>query len=176
MYSFRHDPVLRLLPDDVPAAFMRLEPAEQARRGRLWLTLYGAGFEPIQRRFDLPPRIRLSPVDQGVVAESCDGSSEMRGYTCFAVGPKKATEVAMRLYLIKATLYSGTSEIPWEITLQGDDLSADSGDWSSGGPGIAWVSESSGNWPRHMPSWWRGPVCARRRSSSMRSIRISPSG
>lgn len=34
-----------LLPS--PAAFVRLEPTELARRGRLWLTLYGAGYEPI---------------------------------------------------------------------------------------------------------------------------------
>lgn len=53
----------------------------------------------------------------------------------------------MRMYLIKATLYAaGNSFIPWDITLEGDDLSVGSGDWSSSGPGIAWVSESSGNW------------------------------
>ena len=40
-----HDPVLRLLPEP-PDSFLLLSPKEQARRGRLWLTLYGAGYMP----------------------------------------------------------------------------------------------------------------------------------
>ena len=46
MNVFFRDPVLRLLPDLVPSAFLRLNPAEQAWRGRAWLIMYGAGYEP----------------------------------------------------------------------------------------------------------------------------------
>jgi hypothetical protein len=46
MDAFRRDPVLRLLPIDLPNAFSRLSADEQAWRGRLWLTLFGAGYEP----------------------------------------------------------------------------------------------------------------------------------
>ena len=41
------DPVLNLLPDDRPDLFDRFPPAEQAWRGRLWITMFGAGYEPL---------------------------------------------------------------------------------------------------------------------------------
>ena len=46
MNTFFRDPVLRLLPDEVPLDFLRLDPAEQAWRGRAWLIMFGAGYEP----------------------------------------------------------------------------------------------------------------------------------
>lgn len=46
--DIKHDPVLRLIPEEgMPDAFLRLPPDEQARRGRLWITLFGMGYEPI---------------------------------------------------------------------------------------------------------------------------------
>lgn len=39
------DPVLRLLPPDVPDGFVALPFAEQQFRGRYWLIMYGAGYE-----------------------------------------------------------------------------------------------------------------------------------
>lgn len=42
--NIARDPVLRLLPTP-PEAFEHLSDAEQAWRGRLWITLYGAGYE-----------------------------------------------------------------------------------------------------------------------------------
>lgn len=45
--DIKRDPVLRLLPEDPPDSFLRLPPEEQARRGRLWLVMYGAGYDPV---------------------------------------------------------------------------------------------------------------------------------
>ena len=45
--AFFRDPVLRLLPDEIPLGFLRLDPEEQAWRGRAWLILFGAGYEPV---------------------------------------------------------------------------------------------------------------------------------
>ena len=39
------DPLLRLLPPDVPDGFVALPPAEQTLRGRYWLMMFGAGYE-----------------------------------------------------------------------------------------------------------------------------------
>ena len=47
MNTFFRDPVLRLLPDEVPVDFLRLDPAEQAWRGRAWLIMFGAGYETV---------------------------------------------------------------------------------------------------------------------------------
>ena len=47
MNAFFGDPVLRLLPNEVPVDFLRLDLAEQAWRGRAWLILFGAGYEPV---------------------------------------------------------------------------------------------------------------------------------
>ena len=40
------DAVLELLPVDRPRAFDRLPEDEQAWRGRLWLIMFGAGYQP----------------------------------------------------------------------------------------------------------------------------------
>jgi hypothetical protein len=58
------DPVLRLLPPDVPEAFERLPAAEQAWRGRAWIIMFGAGYDPdmawaMALRNDLPWRDAL---------------------------------------------------------------------------------------------------------------------
>lgn len=44
--DFRNDPVLGLLPEDVPLPFLTMPPAEQAWRGRYYLVAWSAGFEP----------------------------------------------------------------------------------------------------------------------------------
>lgn len=41
---YTSDPTLRLLPEP-PDNFLRLSEAEQRWRGRLWLILYGAGYD-----------------------------------------------------------------------------------------------------------------------------------
>ena len=46
--QFRNDPVLWLLPDDVPAAFLRLSPDEQAWRGRMFLMTWILAGQHIQ--------------------------------------------------------------------------------------------------------------------------------
>ena len=47
-HDIKRDPVLRLLPKEaMPRTFLRLPDWEQARRGRLWITLYGAGYEEV---------------------------------------------------------------------------------------------------------------------------------
>lgn len=42
--QFRADPILRLLPDEIPRVFAGLDPVDQGRRGRLWLVLWSAGY------------------------------------------------------------------------------------------------------------------------------------
>lgn len=43
MADFSADPLLRLLPSDPPASFLAMSPADQARRGRVMLGLFGMG-------------------------------------------------------------------------------------------------------------------------------------
>ena len=43
--AYMDDPVLRLLPEP-PVSLLVLPPEEQFWRGRLWITLYGAGYDP----------------------------------------------------------------------------------------------------------------------------------
>ena len=44
--AYTDDPVLRLLPPEPPNSFLRLPPDEQAWRGRMWISMYGAGYDP----------------------------------------------------------------------------------------------------------------------------------
>ena len=42
---FRSDPILALLPEDVPFSFHAMPPEEQAWRGRYFLVAWSAGYE-----------------------------------------------------------------------------------------------------------------------------------
>jgi hypothetical protein len=44
--AYTDDPVLRLLPPEPPDSFLALPAAEQAWRGRMWISMYGAGYDP----------------------------------------------------------------------------------------------------------------------------------
>lgn len=43
--DWRSDPVLGLLPEDVPLPFLTMPPEEQAWRGRYYLVAWAAGYE-----------------------------------------------------------------------------------------------------------------------------------
>ena len=45
MATYLDDPVLRLLPPEPPDSFQLLPPEEQRVRGRMWIAMYGAGYE-----------------------------------------------------------------------------------------------------------------------------------
>lgn len=72
------DPVMRLIPDDPPEAFLALDTPEQARRGRLWITLYGAGFEPVYAWwFALSPEAEIAEALATVATVPDDHFPEM---------------------------------------------------------------------------------------------------
>src|SRR5262250_2289088 len=52
----------------------------------------------------------------------------------------------MKLYLIKAKIKIGGDDSDFELTIEGDDQSAEDGDWSAAGPASPFLNSQDGSW------------------------------
>ena len=52
----------------------------------------------------------------------------------------------MKLYLINVTILVGRNNADFQLTLEGDDPTADDGDWSAAGPAAPFLNSQDGYW------------------------------